>query len=115
MVAPADFAAAAPRLDEAADALRTAFAAAEGALAGYGPFWGADEEFEHGYHRDRRAAGELAADCERALRAMARRLAGAGAAYAAAEDAAAGRFGELGLRLEAVTVTLAATVAVERR
>jgi hypothetical protein len=36
---------------------------------------------------------------------LARRLAATGAAYAAAEDAAAERFGELALRLDAMAAT----------
>jgi hypothetical protein len=115
--APADFAAAAPRLSEAADGLRAAFAAAEVALAEPGGCRGADAdaEFEHGYHRDRCAAVELAAACEQALRDLARRLAAVGAGYAAAEDAAAERFGELALRLEALAVAEAVSVPAERR
>lgn len=99
--APADFAAAAPRIAGAADGLRAALGAADEALAEHGPFWGEDEDFELGYRVERRETGELAARCDQALRAMAQQLAGAATSYAAVDAAAAESFRALGVRLGA--------------
>jgi uncharacterized protein YukE len=94
--APADLAAAAPRLSVAAEGLSAALCETEAALADFGPFWGADGEFEHEYSGGRDAAAGLAAECARALRALARQSADAAASYTAAEDAATGAFTAVG-------------------
>lgn len=99
--APADFASAAPRLDEAADALATAVRTAEAVHADCGVFWGEDEAFEHDYRQQERDAAEFAGRCERLLRAMADQLARAAASYAKAEMAAADAFASVSLRWDA--------------
>ena len=99
--APADFAAAAPRFAQAADGLSTAFDRTVGELEGQGPFWGPDAEFEHGYLSNWRDAADLAAECERALRAMAEQLADASTAYQRTDAACAQSFDELGYALSA--------------
>ena len=94
--APADFAAAAPRFAQAADGLSTAYDRTVGELEGQGPFWGRDEQFEHGYLSDWRDTADLAAECERALRAMAEQLTDASAAYQRTDAACAESFEQLG-------------------
>jgi hypothetical protein len=94
--APADFAAAAPRFAQAAEGLSAAFGRTVHELEGQGPFWGRDEEFEHGYLGDWRAAADLAAECGRALRAMAEQLADASAAYQCTDSVCAESFDVLG-------------------
>ena len=94
--APADFAAAAPRFAQAADGLSTAFDRTARELEGQGPFWDRGEEFEHGYLSDWRDAADLAAECERALRAMAAQLADASTAYQRTDAACAESFDALG-------------------
>jgi uncharacterized protein YukE len=94
--APADFAAAAPRFAQAADGLATAFDRTVGELEGQGPFWGRDAGFEHGYLSAWRDTADLAAECERALRAMAEQLADASAAYQRTDAACAESFDALG-------------------
>ena len=94
--APADFAAAAPRFERAADGLSAAFDRTARELEGHGPFWDRDEEFEPGYLSDWRDTADLAAECERALRAMAAQLADASTAYRRTEAACADSFDALG-------------------
>ena len=94
--APADFAAAAPRFAQAADDLSTAYDRTVGELEGQGPFWGPDEQFERGYLNDWRDTADLAAECERALRAMAEQLTDASAAYQRTDSACAEAFDGLG-------------------
>ena len=93
---PGDFAAAAPRLAQAADDLSTAFDRTVAELEGQGPFWGRDEEFERGYRSDWRDTADLAAECERALRALAEQLADASTAYQRTDERCAETFDELG-------------------
>ena len=93
--APADFAAAAPRFAQAADGLSAAFDRTVAQLEGQGPFWGRDEEFEHGYLSDWRDTADLAAECEQALRAMAAQLSDACTAYQRTDSACADSFDEL--------------------
>ena len=100
--APADFAAAAPRFAQAADALSAALGRTVGELEGQGPFWAGDAQFEHGYLTDWRDAADLAAECERTLRAMAEQLAEASHAYQRTDEACADSFGGLVVELEAV-------------
>lgn len=100
--APADFAVAAPRFEQAADDLSTALGRTVGELEGHGPFWGQDEEFEHEYRSDWSEAAELAAACERALRAMAEQLADTSASYARTDEDCAESFSTLHDRLAAI-------------
>jgi uncharacterized protein YukE len=100
--APADFAAAAPRFERAADGLSTALGRTVDALEGHGPFWGHDEEFEHEYLGDWRETADLATSCEQALREMADQLAGTSASYAGADEACAESFSTLHDRLAAI-------------
>ena len=100
--APADFTAAAPRFEQAADGLSTALGRTVDELEGHGPFWSRDEEFEHEYLGDWRETADLAAACERALRAMAEQLSGTSAAYARADEASAESFSTLHDRLAAI-------------
>ncbi|HET9170752.1 MAG TPA: hypothetical protein VFN97_15050 [Actinospica sp.] len=100
--ATADFAAAAPRFEQAADGLAAALGRTVDELEGRGSFWGADGDFEHGYRADWSEAAELAAACERALRAMAEQLAGTSASYARTEEANAESFSTLHARLAAI-------------
>jgi uncharacterized protein YukE len=97
--APADFAAAAPRFARAAESLSTAYDRTVGELEGLGPFWGPDAEFEHGYLSSRRDAADLAAECARALRAMAEQLADASTAYQRTDAACAQSFTQLSAAL----------------
>ena len=97
--APADFAAAAPRFARAAEGLSTAYDRTVGELEDRGPFWGSDAEFEHGYLSHWRCAADLAAECERALRAMAEQLADASTAYQRTDAACADSFTQLGAAL----------------
>jgi uncharacterized protein YukE len=90
--APADLAAAAPRLSDAAQALSATLRETEAALADHGSFWGADGEFEHEYRGASSAAVGLAAECAQALRSLARQLTDAAASYTDAEDAATDGF-----------------------
>ena len=94
--APADLAAAAPRFAQAAEELSAAFDRTVGELEGQGPFWERDTEFEHGYLSDWRDTADLAAECERALRAMAAQLTDASAAYQRTDSACAESFEGLG-------------------
>jgi hypothetical protein len=100
--APADFAAAAPRFEQAADGLSTALVRTVDELEGHGPFWGQDDEFEEEYRGDWSEAAELAAACERALRAMADQLADTSAAYTRTDEACAQSFNTLHDRLAAI-------------
>jgi uncharacterized protein YukE len=100
--APADFAAAAPRFEKAADELATALERAVDELEGHGSFWGHDEEFGREYVADWHETTDLAFACEKALRAMAGQLAGSSAAYAAADEACAESFSSLHDRLAAI-------------
>jgi len=104
--APADFAAAAPRFAQAAEELSAVFDRTVYELEGQGPFWGPDEEFEHGYLGGWRGAADLAAECERALRAMAEQLADASAAYQRTESACTESFDVLGNALSEVLGSL---------
>ena len=97
--APANFAAAAPRFAQAAEGLSTAYDRTVGELEGQGPFWGPDEQFERGYLNDWRDTADLAAECERALRAMAEQLADASTAYQRTDSACAESFEQLGAAL----------------
>jgi uncharacterized protein YukE len=100
--APADFAAAAPRFAQAADALSAALDRTVGELEDHGPFWAGDAQFEHGYLTDWRDAADLAAECEQTLRAMAEQLAQASRAYQRTDVACAESFEGLVVELEAV-------------
>lgn len=100
--APADFAAAAPRFEKAADELSTALGRTVDQLEGHGSFWGGDEEFEHEYRDDWSEAADLAAACERALRSMADQLADTSASYARTDEANAESFNALHDRLAAI-------------
>ena len=100
--APADLAAAAPHLAQAADGLRAALDRTVGELEGQGRFWAEDTEFEHGYLSDRHAAADLAAQSERALRAMAEQLAEVSSAYQRTDAACAESFEGLGVELDSV-------------
>lgn len=100
--APADFAAAAPRFERAADGLSKALGRTVDELEGHGPFWGHDADFEHEYREDWREAAELAAACERALRSMADQLADTSTAYVRTDEACAQSFESLHDRLAAI-------------
>jgi uncharacterized protein YukE len=99
--APADFAAAAPRFEKAADELSTALGRTVDQLEGHGSFWGGDEEFEHEYRDDWSEAADLAA-CEGALRSVADQLANTSASYARTDEASAESFNALHDRLAAI-------------
>ncbi|MBR7827531.1 hypothetical protein KDK95_14530 [Actinospica sp. MGRD01-02] len=101
-VAPADFAAAAPRFEHAADDLSAAVVRTVDVLEGHGSFWGQDEEFEHEYRADWSAAVDLATACEKGLRAVSDQLANTSVLYVQADDASAQSFGTLHDRLAAI-------------
>ena len=100
--APADFAAAAPRFEQAADGLAAALGRTVDELEGHGAFWGGDSDFEHRYRGDWSEAAELAAACEKALRAMADRLAGTSASYTRTDEESAQSFSTLHDRLASI-------------
>lgn len=100
--APADLAAAAPRLAQTADGLSAALDRTVGELEGHGRFWAEDTEFEHAYLSDWRDTADLAAECERALRAMAEQLADVSSAYQRTDAACAESFEGLSVELDSV-------------
>ena len=100
--APADFAAAAPRIAQTADDLSAALDRTVARLEDQGPFRAGDAESDHGYPGNWRDAADLAAECERALRAMAEQLAEVSRAYQRTDAACAEAFDGLGPKLDSV-------------
>lgn len=101
-VAPADFAAAAPRFEHAADDLSAAVVRTVDVLEDHGSFWGHDEQFEHEYRTDWSTAVDLAAACEKGLRAVSDQLANTSALYVQADGSSAQTFNTLHDRLAAI-------------
>jgi hypothetical protein len=101
-VAPADFAAAAPRFEHAAEDLSAAVVRTVDVLEGHGSFWGHDEEFEREYRTDWCAAVDLATACEKGLRAVSDQLANTSALYVQADDSGVQSFTTLHERLAAI-------------